>query len=81
MVLASVSLFSIRTRTKYPASEVQHGYGTVQVSLESVCDLGVGERNLAMSFYKLKESVTTEAELNYAFESLCILFTLCYTCA
>ena len=34
---------------KYPAPE--HGYGTVQVSSESesVHDLGVGERHLAMS--------------------------------
>ena len=30
-----------------------HGYGTIKVSSESVHDLGVGERHLAMSLYEL----------------------------
>ena len=39
---------------------LEYVYGTVQVFLESVHDLGVGKRHLAMSQYKLKASVTTK---------------------
>ena len=45
-----VCLFNIRSIELYPAPE--HGYGTVQVSSESVHDLGVGGRHLAISLYK-----------------------------
>ena len=46
----------------------------VLFSLESVHDLGVGERHLALSLYKMK-SLCDIPKLNYALESHC-LFTL-----
>ena len=50
----AICLFNIRNveLATYPAPE--HGYGTIQVSSESVHDR---ERHLAMSLYKLKATV------------------------